>query len=178
MSLLATSFRTAVHHGDDETARGQMALAATFAGMGFGNAGVHIPHANAYPVAGRVRDFHPDGYPADEPMVPHGMAVALTAPEAFRFTFDASPERHLRAAELLGGGDRPADDRDVLPQVLTALMRDVGIPNGLSAVGYTRADVPDLVEGAAKQQRLLATAPKDVTEDDLAAILAASMELW
>ena len=72
MSLLATSFRRSVHHGDDEHAREQMALAATFAGMGFGNAGVHIPHANAYPIAGRVRDFHPEGYPDDEPMVPHG----------------------------------------------------------------------------------------------------------
>ena len=63
MSLLATSFRTSVHHGDDEAAREQMALAATFAGMGFGNAGVHIPHANAYPIAGRVRDFHPGATP-------------------------------------------------------------------------------------------------------------------
>src|SRR4051812_6324917 len=101
MSLLATSFRRAVAHGDDVDARGEMAMAATFAGLGFGNAGVHIPHANAYPIAGRVRHFHPDGYLGDEPMVPHGMAVALTAPEAFRFTFESAPERHLRAASLL-----------------------------------------------------------------------------
>ena len=84
LRLLATSFRRAVAHGDDEEARTQMSLAATFAGMGFGNAGVHIPHANAYPVAGRVRDFHPEGYPDDHPMVPHGMAVALTAPAGSR----------------------------------------------------------------------------------------------
>ena len=90
--------------GDDRAARADMALAATFAGLGFGNAGVHIPHANAYPIAGRVRDFHPTDYPADDAMVPHGMAVSLTAPEAFRFTFDAAPERHLRAAELLAPG--------------------------------------------------------------------------
>ena len=112
MRLLAETFRTAVHHGDDEEAREGMALAATFAGMGFGNAGVHIPHANAYPVAGRVRDFHPVGYPDDHAMVPHGMAVALTAPAAFRFTFDADPGRHVRAAEMLAPGaerpDRPA----------------------------------------------------------------------
>jgi alcohol dehydrogenase class IV len=179
MTLLATAFRRAVRHGDDEEAREQMALAATFAGLGFGNAGVHIPHANAYPIAGRVKGFHPDGYPQDEPMVPHGMAVALTAPEAFRFTFDASPERHLRAVELLGGvTERPADDRDALPQLLTTLMRDIGLPNGIGAVGYTEADIPDLVEGAVKQQRLLATAPKEVTEDDLTSILSASLELW
>ncbi len=179
MRLLAGSFRTAVHHGDDEQAREQMAMAATFAGLGFGNAGVHIPHANAYPIAGRVKQFHPDGYPADEPMVPHGMAVSLTAPEAFRFTFDAAPERHLQAAELLDPGvSRSGDARDVLPRVLTALMREVGIPNGLGAVGYDESDVDALVEGTLKQQRLLATAPRDATEDDLAAILRRSLRLW
>ncbi|HSV41516.1 MAG TPA: hydroxyacid-oxoacid transhydrogenase [Nocardioidaceae bacterium] len=175
LSLLAGSFRRAVRHGDDEEAREQMALAATFAGMGFGNAGVHIPHANAYPIAGRVKDFRPSGYPQDEAMVPHGMAVSLTAPEAFRFTFDASPDRHLRAATLLGGdGHGP----EALPDALTALMRDIELPNGIGGVGYDEGDVDDLVEGAVKQQRLLATAPKDVTEDDLAGILRGSLELW
>jgi alcohol dehydrogenase class IV len=179
MSLLATSFRTSVHHGDDEHAREQMALAATFAGMGFGNAGVHIPHANAYPIAGRVRDFHPAGYPDDEPMVPHGMAVSLTAPEAFRFTFEAAPERHVRAAELLApGAERPGDLRGFLPQVLADLMRDIGIPNGIGAVGYGEADVDDLVAGTLQQQRLLATAPREASEDDLAGILRRSIELW
>ena len=92
-------------------AREQMAMAATFAGLGFGNAGVHIPHANAYPIAGRVRDYRPEGYPDDEPIVPHGMAVSLTAPAAFRFTFDAAPERHLRAARLLDP-DAPGEGPD------------------------------------------------------------------
>jgi hydroxyacid-oxoacid transhydrogenase len=179
MRLLAGSFRTAVHRGDDETARGEMALAATFAGMGFGNAGVHLPHANAYPVAGRVRDFHPVDYPDDHPMVPHGMAVSLTAPASFRFTFDADPGRHVRAAEMLApDAERPRDDRDFLPSVLTTLMRDIGIPNGLTAVGYAEDDVPALVEGTMKQQRLLATAPRDVTEDDVAGILRESLTLW
>ena len=109
----------------------QMALAATFAGLGFGNAGVHIPHANAYPIAGRVRDFRPEGYPHDEPMVPHGMAVSLTAPEAFRFTFEASPERHLRAAPAARARPRVRRTRRACPTVLAALMRDIGIPNGL-----------------------------------------------
>ena len=156
-----------------------MAMAATFAGMGFGNAGVHIPHANAYPIAGRVKDFHPKDYPADEPMVPHGMSVSLTAPEAFRFTFDADPERHLRAARLLApGADTPADPAELLPTVLADLMRDIGIPNGIAAVGFTEGDVPDLVAGTMKQQRLLATAPREVTEDDVAGIFRRSMSLW
>jgi alcohol dehydrogenase class IV len=177
MSLLSGAFRRAVRTGDDTEARGEMALAATMAGLGFGNAGVHIPHANAYPIAGRVRDFHPDGYPPEEPMVPHGMAVSLTAPEAFRWTFDSSPERHLRAAGLLAPGHE-YDGPDALPGVLADLMRDIAIPNGLGAVGYGRDDVADLVDGAMKQQRLLATAPREVTERDVAGILERSLELW
>ena len=112
-------------------------------------------------------------------MVPHGMAVALTAPEAFRFTFDAAPDRHVRAAELLAPGSvRPDDLRDYLPNVLTELMRDIAMPNGIGAVGYTEDDVDALVEGTMKQQRLLATAPREVTEADAATILRASLELW
>ena len=179
MSLLGASFRRAVHHGDDREARHGMALAATFAGMGFGNAGVHIPHANGYPIAGRVRDFHPKDYPAGHAMVPHGMSVALTAPEAFRFTFEAAPERHLRAAALLdprASGD--GGSADTLPAVLIDLMRDIDIPNGIGAVGYSEADVDDLVEGTLKQQRLLATCPREVTAEDLAGIFRASLELW
>ncbi|MFT4011317.1 MAG: hydroxyacid-oxoacid transhydrogenase [Nocardioidaceae bacterium] len=180
LGLLSKAFRRAVRDGDDHEARNDMALAATFAGLGFGNAGVHIPHANAYPIAGRVRDFHPVGYPDDEPMVPHGMAVALTAPAAFGFTYDADPGRHHRAAELLGsqhtGGQSTGPD--ALPDALRALMRDIGLPNGLGEVGYAEDDVDDLVEGALAQQRLLATAPKPVTPEDLAGVIAGSLELW
>ncbi len=179
MTLLATSFRTAVRDGDDQDARMDMAMAATFAGMGFGNAGVHIPHANAYPIAGRVRDYRPPGYPQDEPMVPHGMSVSLTAPEAFRFTFTASPERHLRAAELLAPGvERPDDPAEHLPAALVALMRDIGIPNGIGGVGYGAADVGDLVEGTMKQQRILAVSPRDVTAEDVEGIFQRSIEIW
>lgn len=177
LSLLAGAFRAAVRNGDDPEAREQMALAATFAGLGFGNAGVHIPHANAYPIAGRVRDYRPAGYPQDEPIVPHGMAVSLTAPAAFTLTFEAAPERHLRAASLLGGPSGHAGP-EALPDVLRSLMRDIAIPNGLAEVGYLEADVDDLVEGALQQQRLLATAPREVTGEDLVGVFRASMEHW
>lgn len=179
LELLARSFRRAVHHGDDIDARMDMAMAATFAGMGFGNAGVHIPHANAYPIAGRVKDFHPRGYPQDEPMVPHGMSVALTAPEAFRFTFTAQPERHLAVARMLAPENQSAaEPSEALPNALIQLMKDIGIPNGIGEVGYSKVDISDLVEGTMKQQRLLATAPLPVSEEDVARIFEQSIELW
>jgi hydroxyacid-oxoacid transhydrogenase len=181
MTLMAGAFRAAVDNGDDTGAREQMAMAATFAGLGFGNAGVHIPHANAYPIAGRVAGlssgFVPEGYPDDEPIVPHGMAVSLTAPAAFEFTFDANPERHIRAARLLDPESR-GKGRDTLPRVLRSLMMDVGMPNGLAEVGYSDGDVDDLVAGASQQHRLLATSPKVPTDEDLAGVFRASMEHW
>jgi len=179
LALVATSFRAAVRDGADAEARRQMALAATFAGLGFGNAGVHVPHANAYPIAGQVRQFRAPDYPQAEAMVPHGMAVSLTAPAAFGFTFDACPQRHIRAAELLDpGAERPGDASTYLPQVLLALMRDVGIPAGIGAVGYTTGDAHALAAGTMQQERLLAMSPRELHEEAAVAIFEASVELW
>ena len=179
LHLLARSFRKAVLNGGDLEARTDMMLAATFAGMGFGNAGVHIPHACAYPIAGRVRDYRPADYPQKEPLVPHGESVALTAPAAFRFTFPTDPAKHLHAARILDPAtSEDLDPREQLPSALASLMRDIGLPNGLGGVGYDTSDVPDLVEGAMKQQRLLTISPRPVREHDLEAILLDSLENW
>ncbi|MGI8868392.1 MAG: hydroxyacid-oxoacid transhydrogenase, partial [Mycobacteriales bacterium] len=179
LALLGRSLRRAVLIGTDPSARADMMLAATFAGMGFGNAGVHIPHACAYPIAGRVRDYRPPGYPQEEAIVPHGQAVAATAPAAFRFTFPTDPERHVRAARLLAPDAPLLDDpREQLTAVVTALMRDIGAPAGLATFGYSAADIPDLVEGTRKQQRLLAVAPTAVDADALARIFTQSMANW
>ena len=157
-----------------------MALAATFAGLGFGNAGVHVPHANAYPIAGQVKDFRPAGYPSTHAMVPHGMAVASTAPAAFELTFAANPERHLAAAAWLDpqGLDAQVEAPQRLSAVLRRLMRDIGQPSGLVEIGYGDGDVDGLVTGAMQQQRLLATAPREVTEEDIAGVIRASMHHW
>ncbi|MEO6790327.1 MAG: hydroxyacid-oxoacid transhydrogenase, partial [Ornithinibacter sp.] len=178
LRLLSGAFRAAVHEGDGES-RHQMALAATFAGLGFGNAGVHVPHANAYPIAGRAKGFYPEGYPAGVALVPHGMAVVLTAPEAFRWTFESNPHRHLAAAGFLDPtAVMGSDPADLLPNVLCELMRDLGLPNGTDAVGFDHGDTDLLVEGALKQQRLLATSPRPVEGDDLAGIFERSLRLW
>jgi hydroxyacid-oxoacid transhydrogenase len=174
--------RRAVLNGLDLEARVHLALAANYAGIGFGNAGVHVPHAVAYPIAGLVREFVPPGYRTRHALVPHGMSVILPAPAVFRFTYPTSPERHLRAAELLGapvaGLASDADRREALPRALLALMRDIGMPNGLRGLGYTERDVPALVEGTLKQPRLLSGAPRAVGAAELDAILRDAMTCW
>ena len=170
--------RRAVADAEDLEARGAMMLAATMAGVGFGSAGVHIPHACAYPIAGLKHAYQPPGYPDDHPFVPHGHSVIVTAPAAFRFTYEAAPERHHHVAELLAGEPVADPAPDTLPDVLRALMRDVGAPRGIAELGYDEHDVPALVEGALKQQRLLVVSPREVSGDDLGHILNASMTNW
>ncbi len=173
-----TYLRRAVADPDDVESRGRMMLAASMAGVGFGSAGVHIPHACAYPIAGLKHSYRPPGYPDDHPFVPHGHSVIVTAPAAFRFTYDADPQRHHHVAELLHGEPIPDAGSDTLPDVLLRLMRDVGAPSGIAELGYGEDDVPALVEGALKQQRLLAVAPKEAGAGDLTHILNASMRNW
>jgi alcohol dehydrogenase class IV len=181
IEYVARYLRRAVLNGLDLDARVHLALAANYAGIGFGNAGVHIPHAVAYPIAGLVRDYVPAGYRTRHALVPHGMSVILTAPAAFRFTYTSAPERHLRAAELLGvpvADLGEAERREALPRALIALMRDTGIPNGLTAIGYTERDIPALIEGTLRQPRLLAGAPRAVGAAELDWILRDAMRYW
>jgi alcohol dehydrogenase class IV len=181
MEYAARYLRRAVLNGLDVEARLHLALAANYAGIGFGNAGVHIPHAVAYPIAGLVRDYVPSGYRTRHPLVPHGMSVILTAPAAFRFTYTTAPARHLRAAELLGwpvADLNEAERREALPQALLSLMRDVGIPNGLTAIGYGERDLPALIEGTLRQPRLLSGAPRPVGATELDLILRDAMQYW
>jgi alcohol dehydrogenase class IV len=173
--------RRAVLNGMDVEARTYMALAATYAGIGFGNAGVHVPHAIAYPIAGLVKNFSPPDYPKEEPIIPHGLSVVITAPSTFRWTYPTNPERHLQAAELLGGdvnGLTQAEMREVLPRTLMSLMRDTGIVNGLSELGYGESDVPALVDGTLKQQRLLVNCPRAVGAEELTNVIQHSFEYW
>lgn len=165
----------------DDEARSNMLLASTMAGMGFGNAGVHLCHGMSYPVSGMVRNYQPAGYPTDHPLVPHGISVVLQAPAVFRFTAPACPERHLRAAQALGL-DVTADDLpnigERLAEGLVSLMRDLGLPSGLAAIGFTADDIPQLVAGTLPQHRVTKLSPRPASEDDLRQLFADSMQLW
>lgn len=178
LELVGRFLRRAVLNPEDLEARAGMAEAATLAGMGFGNAGTHLPHACAYPIAGRVRDYRAAGYPVDHPLVPHGSAVVVTAAATFAFTYPAAPERHLRAAVLLGAdpaGLTAANGAEALPGAVHDLVRDTGGPTGIAAFGYTGSDVPVLVDGALRQRRLLAGCPRQVGRAELTRIVEASM---
>ena len=166
----------AVATGEDVEARGNMMLSATLAGIGFGSAGVHIPHACAYPIAGLKHSYQAKGY--KNIFIPHGISVIVTAPAVFRFTYDSDPSKHLKAAELLKGAPLDNPGPESLPYELIKIMKEVAIPSGIKELGYTKEDIPEIITRAMKQQRLLSIAPKNVNENDLQNILTQSMENW
>jgi alcohol dehydrogenase class IV len=170
--------RRAVSDPDDLEARGAMMLGATLAGIGFGSAGVHIPHACSYPIAGLKHVYQPTGWPADHPLVPHGFSVIVTSPAAFRYTFVADPEKHRRVAEFLLGEPVSSADADTLPDALLQLMKDVKAPSGVRELGYDESEVDGLVDGALKQQRLLVISPREAGPNELGAIIGESMDNW
>ncbi|MQA07696.1 MAG: iron-containing alcohol dehydrogenase [Pseudonocardiaceae bacterium] len=175
LRLVGEHLRTAVLNGRDLRARYQMSLAATYAGTGFGNAGTHLPHAGAYPIAGMADGYRASGYP-EMPMVPHGQAVAVTAPPVFEWTYPTNPDRHLKAAELLSGHTfTRTDGAAALPQVLGELMADIGAPRRLRDFGYSEASIDGLVDGTMKQTRQLSVVPREVTGEALAGIMRASL---
>lgn len=181
MEMVAAHIEHVMNEPDNLEARGQMMLAAAFAGIGFGNAGVHLPHGMSYPISGMVRSYVPDGYPDDHPIVPHGISVILNAPAVFRFTAQADPHRHLKSAQLLGAdisGAGPEDAGDVLANQLIDIMRRTGMPNGLAAIGFTEDDIPQLVAGTIPQHRVTKLSPRPASEADLAGLFRDAMQYW
>ncbi len=183
VEMVSGNLTRASNDTEDAEARSEMLLAATFAGIGFGNAGCHLPHGMSYPVSGMAHglDFTVEGYPTGVSMCPHGMSVVLNAPAVFRFTAPTNPARHLLAARLMGAdvsGAGPEDAGDLLADAIIALMRQLDMPNGLEGVGYSNDDLDGLVAGALPQHRVLKLSPRPVGEPELRRLFADSMRLW
>lgn len=154
----------AVKDPDDFEAQSEMLLAATLAGVGFGNAGVHLCHGMSYPISGQnPKGYKHTGYATESPIIPHGVSVAVTAPAVFRFTAPSNPDRHLAAAEAFGvdiSQVKRESAGEVLAEVLTKFLLDLGDqPRGLQGLGFSSGDVDNLVEGTLPQKRVLMLAP-------------------
>jgi hydroxyacid-oxoacid transhydrogenase len=170
----------AVKDPEDHEAQSQMLLAATLAGVGFGNAGVHLCHGKSeswvwkkatnisvigmsYPISGQNPGYHHPGYQVSSPIIPHGVSVAVSAPAVFRFTGASNPERHLAAAEAFGidiSNVKKENAGEVLGEALAKFLADLGDqPKGLKDLGFKREHLGDLVEGTIPQARVLMLAP-------------------
>ncbi len=181
LRLIGLFLERGVSDMNDTEARHQLMWAATLAGIAFGNAGCHAPHGMSYSVAGMVRDYCPDGWPDGAPIVPHGMSVIVNSPSVFRHTAHGQPERHLDGARWLGADVSdigPAEAGPALADRVVELMQATNMPNGLTGVGYTAADVAGLVDGSLPQRRLLDNAPIDIDREVLTTLYEGALSYW
>ncbi|NQZ66685.1 MAG: iron-containing alcohol dehydrogenase [Lentisphaeria bacterium] len=159
----------------DREAREELILASSFAGMGFGNAGVHIPHAMSYPIAGHMKEI------GSSLKVPHGQAVIFGAAATMEFISDVLTEKHLKVLEILGMDTAKVKAEDAAKHIadyIRNLIRSLELPNGLSAIGYKDEHIPALTQGTFMQERLMVQSPKEVTQSDIEEIYTKSMSLW
>jgi len=181
LRMVAQYIVRAVDDPSDDEARANMLLASAYAGVGFGNAGVHLPHGMSYPVSGMVKSYRAPGYITDHPLVPHGFSVILNAPAVFRFTASSNPERHMEAARALGvdvSRCKKEDAGRILAERITWFMQRLKTPNGLREIGYTSGDIPKLVEGTLPQHRVTKLSPRPAGPEELGALFEDAMVAW
>ncbi|KAI8621225.1 putative hydroxyacid-oxoacid transhydrogenase, mitochondrial-like protein [Chytriomyces sp. MP71] len=169
----------------DHHAQEQMILAATFAGIGFGNAGVHLCHGMSYPISGLNKTYSHPGYlgvdGVGKKIVPHGISVALSSPAVFEWTAPACPERHLEAAAIFGvdiSNAKLGDAGKILSDALRKFLYELDVPNGISAIGFKKSSVEALVAGTLPQHRVTKLAPMDATEEVLAHLFEKSFTIY
>ncbi len=181
LQIVGQYLERGVADNSDHEARDALMWGASLAGMAFGNSGTHLAHAMSYGITHLMENITTEGYSVPSPFIPHGISVIVSAPAIFRFLGDAAPQRHLDAARWLGASHTDAGANEVgevVAQRLIELMRETGIPNGLSGVGFRQEDVGRLADSSIRQKRAILNAPRVANLSDMNNIYSAALSYW
>jgi alcohol dehydrogenase class IV len=169
IELAGRYLRRSYANGYDLEAREGMLFAAHLAGLAAGKAGVHIAHAIAFSIGEKI---HIDGVA--------GFTVAVTSPASLDFIASIVPRKMNRIGQMLRGEAEIHRSKIELSasEALKRLLKDLKCPNGISGLGFTEKDIPELSDRAFREQRLLAQSPRLVMKEDIEEILRASLRNW
>jgi len=160
LRLIGAHLERAVHEPGDETARGNMLIAASLAITPTVAGALGITHSLAHP-CGALHD------------VPHGLAVAINLPGAIEFNAAGGEDiaaRYRDVAAVLGLDDAGAADAGAaLAAHVRALTASLGLPTRLSQVGVPESSLPELIAGALGDACTLVN-PREPSADDLEAL--------
>ncbi|MBT8354375.1 MAG: iron-containing alcohol dehydrogenase [Desulfofustis sp.] len=176
--LIGENLVKAIADPDDFDAREKLSFAGLLAGIGFGTAGCNLPHGMSYAVSGLVKDFRARGWPQIKPLVPHGFAVIVNSPSVFRFMGPTCPARHLKAAMALGLVDDGRVPGEILAAGLIDIMNTIGVPNGLTGLGYNENDLDALTEKGWKQRRVVENTVRPISREEMREIFAGALRYW
>lgn len=158
LQLLTQNFMTVLEDGNDITARENMLLGSTLAGMAFVNASVAAVHGLSYPLGAK---FH----------VPHGHSNALVMGPVFRFNIEAASRHYAELASVIMPQRQFADEQaaaHAFVDEIEGYLNKSGLPTRLSEVGVTEADLlPMATEVVEKIARLIATNPRDMSIEEV-----------
>lgn len=158
--LIFKSLKRCHTQGNDVEARGEMLLAAFYAGLCIASSGTNAVHALSYPLGGRYR-------------IPHGISNAVLLAPVFAFNKDACVSKLAAIAHLTGKNVQGLGDEakaDVLVDALAELSRDLGIPGTMTELGIPPEDLGSIVDAALEVKRLLDNNPKVLSRSDIRSI--------
>jgi alcohol dehydrogenase class IV len=153
LRMIRDNLERAVQTPEDDTARGNMLIAANLAiTLALGSV-----HAMSHPCGAHFG-------------VPHGVANSINLPHVVRFNAEGGDDiadRYRDLADLFGaesGGSGP-EVGDSLATYLSGLAQGLGLPTRLSQVGVPESGIPALVEGAMGDGTTLLN-PRELSESD------------
>ena len=149
----------AVNDPKNPEGRNGMAVAQYIAGMAFSNVGLGVDHGMAHPMSA-LHD------------VPHGVACAILLPTVMRYNMPACVDKYVEIAKACGVYKPEMTNQEAAEAACTAiedLSKLVGIPQHLSELGITEADIPALAEQAITDVCTPGN-PREVTKEDIIAL--------
>ncbi|MBR4405239.1 MAG: lactaldehyde reductase [Bacteroidaceae bacterium] len=156
IKMIAENLPIAVEEPTNPVGREGMALAQYIAAQAFSNVGLGLVHGMAHPM-GSLHD------------IPHGVANALLLPTIMEFNMPTRIEKYGIIAQHMGvdtTGMTPEEAAQAAVDAVRELSIRVGIPQHLSEIGITEADIPALAAQAITDVCTPGN-PRDVTEAEI-----------